>query len=123
MGSGTTRLREERTNRYGSRGSFISRAMRWRSRFAREGATKIHQLTKTEPINANTPSSNCQLVFMTERCYPPHFSEASVRTIGYATEQFANGLALEGAQKLTHMSMNRSSLECTRYSVTVPIPW
>ena len=54
-----------RLENYGSRGSFISRATRRRSRFAREGATKIHHVRATEASNAMTPSSNCQPIPIT----------------------------------------------------------
>src|SRR5262249_25297599 len=49
--------------------------MRWRSRFTREGATKIHQLRATETNNAATPSNNCQpkpiALFRTRGRLPP----------------------------------------------------
>jgi hypothetical protein len=54
-------MREDKAD-YGSRGSFISRATRRRSRLAREGATKIHHERATDANSAATPSTNCQPV-------------------------------------------------------------
>src|SRR2546425_1736897 len=50
-----------KTENYG-RGSCMSRARRWRSRFAREGETKSQYVTAIESSSAATPSSNCQPV-------------------------------------------------------------